>query len=103
MNTVSEKITKKKPRGKPFDGQPGPGRPKGVPNKQTRAIKEMLMQSLEDAGGADYFKQLAETNSSAYASLLGKLIPTEVKNQLTGENGGPVQHSVKITFGEENV
>ena len=101
MNTVSEKITKKKPRGKPFAGQPGPGRPKGVPNKQTREIKEMLMQSLEDAGGAEYFRQLAETNSSAYASLLGKIIPAEVKNQITGADGGPVQHSVKLKFGDE--
>jgi hypothetical protein len=101
MNEVSEKITKKKPRGKPFNGQPGPGRPKGVPNKQTREIKEMLMQSLEDAGGAEYFRQLAETNSSAYASLLGKIIPAEVKNQITGADGGPVQHSVKLKFGDE--
>jgi hypothetical protein len=100
MNTVSEKITKKKPRGKPFNGQPGPGRPKGVPNKQTREIKEMLMQSLEDAGGAEYFRQLAETNSSAYASLLGKIIPAEVKNQITGADGGPVQHAIKVKFGD---
>lgn len=93
-----EQVEVKKTKKKPFNGLPGPGRPKGVPNKQTREIKEMLMQSLEEAGGADYFKQLAESNSSAYASLLGKIIPAEVKNQITGADGGPVQHSIKVKF-----
>jgi len=79
-------------------GNAGKGRPPGALNKQTKEIKEMLMQSLEDAGGADYFRQLAESNSSAYASLLGKIIPAEVKNQITGADGGPVQHSIKVKF-----
>lgn len=105
MSEASEKImqpkAKCKPRGKPFDGsKPGPGRPAGVPNKQTKEIKEMLMQSLEKAGGAEYFERLATANPSAYASLIGKIIPAEVKNTITGVDGGPVQHSVKIKFGD---
>lgn len=95
-----EQVEVKKTKKKPFNGLPGPGRPKGAPNKQTKEIKEMLMQSLEDAGGADYFRQLAETNSSAYAALLGKIIPAEVKNQITGADGGPVQHAIKVKFGD---
>lgn len=78
----------------------GRGRPKGSPNKQTKEIKEMLLQSLHDSGGAEYFRQLAIDNSSAYASLLGKIIPAEIKNQITGADGGPVQHSVKLKFDE---
>jgi hypothetical protein len=102
MNTVSEKITKKKPRGKPFDGQPGPGRPKGVPNKSTAAIKDMLLASLDQVGGQAYFKQQAIENPNAYMSLIGKIIPAEVKNQITGADGGPVQHSIKVSFGDDS-
>lgn len=101
MSDLGEKKTKRKPGGRPFDGsKPGPGRPKGVPNKQTKEIKEMLMQSLHDAGGPEYFRQLAQVNSSAYASLLGKIIPSEVKNQITGADGGPIAHAVKVKFGD---
>lgn len=78
----------------------GRGRPKGSPNKNTVAIKEMLMQSLDDVGGATYFTQLAQANPSAYASLIAKIIPAEVKNQITGADGGPIQHSVKVKFGD---
>ena len=78
----------------------GRGRPKGSPNKQTKEIKEMLLQSLHDSGGAEYFRQLAIDNSSAYASLIGKIIPAEVKNQITGADGGPVQHAIKVNFGD---
>ena len=99
---MSETEEVKKTKKKPFNGLPGPGRPKGVPNKQTKEIKEMLLQSLHDAGGAEYFRQLSESNSSAYASLLGKIIPAEVKNQITGADGGPVQHSVKVSFGDDS-
>lgn len=31
-------------------GKPGPGRPKGVPNKATTAIKEMVVQALNNSG-----------------------------------------------------
>jgi hypothetical protein len=95
MNNENPKIGEDKPKNR---GNAGKGRPPGALNKQTKEIKEMLMQSLEDAGGADYFRQLAESNSSAYASLLGKIIPAEVKNQITGADGGPVQHSIKVKF-----
>lgn len=78
----------------------GRGRPKGSPNKNTVAIKEMLMASLDNVGGQAYFQRQAEENPSAYMTLIGKLIPTEVKNQLTGADGGPVQHSIKVKFGE---
>ena len=78
----------------------GRGRPKGAPNKNTRAVKEMLMAALDELNGSEYFLEQARENPAAFMSLVGKLIPTEVKNQLTGADNGPIQHSVKLKFGD---
>ena len=78
----------------------GMGRPKGIPNKSTAAIKEMLLASLDSVGGQEYFRKQAEENPHAYMSLIGKIIPSEVKSQITGADGGPIQHAVKVKFGE---
>lgn len=68
----------------------GKGRPKGVPNKATAAIKDMITKALDKAGGVDYLVRQAEENPGPFMSLLGKVLPM----QLTGEGGGPVQHEV---------
>lgn len=78
----------------------GRGRPPGAKNKTTIAIKEMLLASLDEVGGQAYFMRQAEENPNAYMALLGKIIPAEVKNQITGSDGGPVQHSIKVKFGD---
>ena len=83
-------------------GNAGKGRPKGIPNKSTAAIKDMLLASLDAVGGQSYFMRQAEENPNAYMSLIGKIIPAEVKNQITGADGGPVQHSVKVSFGDDS-
>ena len=63
------------------------GRRKGTPNKLTRDLREMILGALADVGGRDYLAAQAETNPSAFLSLLGKLVPTEV----TGRNDGPIE------------
>jgi len=54
----------------------GPGRPKGSQNKTTAALKDLILGSLDELGGKEYLKKLAIENSSAYASLIGKVLPT---------------------------
>lgn len=78
----------------------GRGRPKGAPNKNTQAIKEMLLASLDNVGGQAYFQQQAIENPNAYMALIGKIIPAEVKKEITGADGGAIQHSVKLKFDE---
>lgn len=70
-------------------GKAGPGRPKGVPNKTTTAIKEMIIAALEEAhpdGGIGYLKEQAEKNPTAFLTLVGKVMPL----QLTGADGGAI-------------
>ena len=65
----------------------GKGRPKGVPNKTTAAIKDMVLQALDKAGGVDYLVQQSEENPTAFMTLVGKVLPL----QITGDGGGPVE------------
>lgn len=66
-------------------GKPGPGRPKGVPNKQTTALKEMILTALGDAGGIDYLVTQARDNPNAFMTLVGKVLPLDVNNNHGGK------------------
>jgi len=84
----NEQETKKRVVG---DGTPGPGRPKGVPNKNTTLLKDAILAAATQAGGKDglvgYLFEQATSNPNAFMPLLGKVLPM----QITGEDGGPVQ------------
>ena len=77
-------------------GRPGPGRPRGSLNKTTLALREAILAALEAAGGEEgsvgYLRRLAIENSSAFAGLLGKVLPTTL--QASDSDGG----SNVITF-----
>ena len=62
----------------------GNGRPKGATNKITRELKEMILEALDNAGGAEYLCQQAEKNPSAFMTLIGKVLPMQVKAEHTG-------------------
>lgn len=80
------KKTKRKPTGAAAIG-PGPGRPKGVGNKVTKELKDMILQALDNAGGVDYLAERAADprTASAFLTLVGKTLPMTVKGP--GENG----------------
>lgn len=80
---MSVKETTKKPR--VGDGTPGPGRPKGVPNKNTTALKEMILGALHKKGGIDYLVEQAEENPTAFLTLVGKVLPLDVNNKHDGQ------------------
>lgn len=78
--TVPKSVTRPQPKG---------GSRKGIPNKVTRELKEMILGALDKAGGEDYLTQRAldPRTASAFLTLVGKVLPMQV----TGAGGGPVQ------------
>ena len=75
----------------------GAGRPPGSKNKITLALKEAILAAAENAGGEEgmvgYLQRLAIENSSAFASLLGKVLPTTLS--ASDSDGGA---ETQITF-----
>lgn len=69
----------------------GQGRPKGVPNKVTGQLKEMILQALDGAGGVEYLQAQASANPGPFLTLIGKVLPL----QLTGANEGAIELIVK--------
>jgi hypothetical protein len=49
------------------------GRPKGSVNKTTAAVKDMMLQALNNKGGVEYLERQAEANPTAFLTLVGKV------------------------------
>lgn len=79
------------------DGTPGPGRPKGAPNKTTALLKDAILQAATKAGDGDmvaYLEKQAKETPASFLTLLGKVLPM----QLTGEDGGAIQVAFKTIY-----
>lgn len=73
---------------------PGPGRPKGVPNRVTTNLKEAILKAAAAAGGEEgqaglieYLTQQAKREPVAFMSLLGRIIPLTLR----GDPESPLQ------------
>lgn len=76
------------------------GRVKGVPNKNTTAIKDMILHALEGVGGVDYLMAKANDprTAGAFLGLVAKVMPTQV----TGLDGGKISASLEVVFRKPN-
>ena len=54
------------------------GRPKGVTNKTTAELKEMILGALSEVGGQAYLVQQALDNPNAFMTLVGKVVPRDL-------------------------
>lgn len=79
-------------------GKPGPGRPKGVPNKSTALLKDAILQAATNAGGREgligYLEAQAVANPGPFMTLLGKVLPTQ--NEHSGPDGGDINARLVI-------
>jgi hypothetical protein len=67
-----------KNKGNPNLG-PGPGRPKGSPNKVTKAIKDAAIGALNAGDGAEAFFLERKTNDpNAFMTFVKSLVPLDV-------------------------
>jgi hypothetical protein len=80
------------------EGKPGPGRPKGLPNKTTQLLKDAILVAAQRAGGggedgiANYLVEQAEKNPGPFMSLLGKVLPMTV----AGDANNPLELVTRI-------
>ena len=76
----------------------GPGRPKGLPNKATAQLKDMILGALDESGGVAYLVERAKDprTASAFLSLVGKVLPMTVQG--VGDDG-----SILITAIERKI
>jgi len=71
-----------RPKGQPKLG----GRKKGTPNKNTSALKDMILGALKKLGNEKWIVAQAKEDPKTFIQLLGKVLPLQV----TGDNGEPI-------------
>jgi len=74
------------------------GSRKGCPNKNTKALKDMILGALSKAGGEKYLLEQSRTNPNGFLALVGKVLPMTVTGEGTG--GSIVVEIVKFAGDE---
>jgi hypothetical protein len=77
----------------------GKGRQKGSVNKVTKALKDMILGALDEAGGQTYLAKQAAANPAAFMTLVGKVLPLQVQ----GDKDAPLQVRVVASDHDERL
>lgn len=84
------------------------GRQKGTPNKTTNAAREAIALFVDNNAHKleGWLDQVAQENPEKAFQLFQSVVEYHVpklartEQTLTGADGGPVQHSIKVSFDE---
>jgi hypothetical protein len=79
-------------------GKPGPGRKKGIPNKQTTLAKDAIALAAEGLGGAERLVKWAKEDPLNERVFWGQIFTKLLPLQVSGEGGGAIKHAISVTF-----
>ena len=85
------------------EGAPGPGRPKGVPNRSTAAVREAIAKMAEDNAEkfAEWLEKVAQDSPEKacdiYLKAIEYHIPKLARTEVTGAENGPL--TIKVVTG----
>jgi hypothetical protein len=77
--------------------KPGPGRPKGCPNKKTQAAKDAIAQAAAELGGSARLVEWARHDMANERIFWGQIYPKLLPLQVTGADGNPFAVALNIT------
>lgn len=72
------------------------GRPAGVPNKVTTALKEQILGALAAKDGQAWLEARMDDQPAAFMTLLGKILPSEMSATLSNPDGGPLSITINL-------
>lgn len=78
----------------------GGGSRKGIPNKATKELKDMIQGALDAKGGQKWLEQQMDKSPAAFMTLLGKILPKDVN--VGGQKDNPVVSTIKLVAMKSN-
>ena len=77
-------------------GKPGPGRPKGSPNKTTAAAKSVIQTASEELGGATRLVEWAKEDPLNERAFWSTIYPKLLPLQVAGDVENPLVINVTV-------
>src|SRR6516164_827992 len=77
------------------------GRKPGSLNKTTVALKDAILAAFHKTGGVDYLVWLSKEHPSAYATLLGRVLPTEIDGSFKAQVDMTISPEDRLAIAQE--
>jgi hypothetical protein len=74
-----------------FGGKPGPGRPKGVPNKVTQEAKLVIAEAAQKLGGVERMVAWAQESSTNERAFWSQIYPKLIPVTVAGDANNPLR------------